>query len=335
MKISLNSDRFHMDQKNQMYPVLIDELMAKPMVQVNLYVKLSDDKFVLIARAGANTSTDHLLKFKEKGLTYLYAKTDEFRTLVKHNISVAGMTVGIDAIDNLSKLSVIENATQSVFQEVQGIGIDSGVISHARLVAEASLTVIAGAPKLSELVMKFSGMENGFTRHALMVSMVSTMLGQGHDWVKQSTLEKLALGGLLHDIGKVKLPPDLLHKDAERMPHDERVIYRSHPELGRQLLSQVKDLPDDVLLMVYEHHELADGSGYPRGLKDFQISPLARVVTLANSFCELAVRKDDPLTIFTARRALDEIEQKTYLYNRDAIRALRRLVNGETLKKAG
>ncbi len=335
MEIFINSDELAMEN-SPMYPVPIDELIQKPMIQVNLYVKLSDDKFVMVARAGTNTSVDHLIKFKEKGLVYLYAKSNDFRSLVKQNISVAGMAVGNSAVDNLAKLQVIENAARSVYEEIHSIGVDYTVISHARLVAEASLTVVAGAPSLNELVVKFAAMRNGFTRHAMMVSMVSTMLGQGHDWVKQSTMEKLSLGGLLHDIGKIKLPPDLMEKDIERMSHDERVIYKSHPELGRQLLAAVKDLPDDVLLMVYEHHELSDGSGYPRGLKDFQISPLARVVALANSFCELAVRKDDPLTIHTARRALEQIEStKAHLFNKDALRALRRLVDGEAMKKVG
>lgn len=325
-----------MDNKSAMYPVSIDELIKKPTVQVNLFVKLSDDKFVMVARAGTNTSVEHLHKFKEKGLVYLYAKANDFRTLVKQSISVAGMTVGSDAIDNISKLHVIENAAKSVYEEIHSIGVDYSVITHARLVAEASLTVVAGSPSLADLVMKFAQMKDGFTRHAMMVSMVSTMIGQSHDWVKQSTMEKLALGGLLHDIGKIKLPQDLMQKEEDRMSHDEKVIYRSHPEVGRQMLATVKDLPDDVLLIVYEHHEQADGSGYPRGLKDFQTSPLARVVSLANAFCDLAVKKDDPLTIHTARRALEHIEvSRSYLYNKDALRALRRLVDGENLKKAG
>jgi putative nucleotidyltransferase with HDIG domain len=325
-----------MDNKNPMYPISIDELILKPMIQVNLYVKLSDDKFVMVARAGANTSIDHLKKFKEKGLIYLYAKSNDFKSLVKQSISVAGMTVGNNAVDNISKLHVIENAIKSVYEEIHSIGVDYSVITHARLVAEASLTVVAGSPGLSDLVMKFSTMKDGFTRHAMMVSMVSTMLGQSHDWVKQSTMEKLALGGLLHDIGKTKLPQDLMAKPVDRMSHDEKTIYRSHPEVGRQLLANVKDLPDDVLLMVYEHHELSDGSGFPRGLKDFQVSPLARVVSLANAFCDLAVQKDDPLTIHTAKRALEHIEvSRSYLYNKDALRALRRLLDGEGIKKVG
>lgn len=317
-----------------MHPVPLDELIAKPKVLVDLYVQLSDSKYILIAKAGTNTSPEQLKKFKAKGVSYMYVKPEDFLSLVKQSISVAGMTVGNRAISNLSKLSVIEDALGSVYHEMAAIGVNEQVLGHARLVTEATMTVIAGQPQLSVLVEKFQVLTNEQSKHSMMVSMVSAMLGQEQAWIKSSTLEKLALGGLLHDIGKLKLPPDIATKNPMRLAHDERVIYKSHPELGRQLLAGTKGLPDDVLLMVYEHHEHSDGSGFPRGLKDFQISPLARVVALANGFTDLVFSEGKTITERSARKAADEIEfQKSMIYNKDAVRALRRLVSGDPLKK--
>jgi putative nucleotidyltransferase with HDIG domain len=320
----------------KMHPILIDELLSKPKVLVDLYVQLSDAKYVMIAKAGTSTSPEHLRKFKGKGVVYLYVKPDDFLALVKQSISVAGMTVGNKAVSNLSKLNVIEEALGSVYREMATIGVNEQVLMHAKLVTEATMTVVAGSPQLSDLIEKFGNLGNTRPRHAMMVSMVAAMLGQGHEWIKTATLEKLALGGLLHDIGKMKLPPDMAKMEPQRMSHDEKVIYKSHPELGRQLLAGVKGLPDDVLLIIFEHHEYSDGSGFPRGLKDFQISPLARVAALANGFADIVTTGGKVLNERSARKAVEEIEfQKSMLYNKDAVRALKRLVDGDPMKKAG
>ncbi len=324
-------------EKSKMHPVPIDELILNPKNFVDIFVQLSDAKFVLVAKAGTNTAVDQLEKFKGKGVMYLYVKPEDYHTVVNQSVTMAGLAVGSKAVSNLSKLSVIEEALGSVFREVRDIGVHDQVVLHAKLVVEAAMTVLAGNPGLSLLVERFSTLTNSQAKHSMLVSMVAAMLGQGHSWVKQSTLEKLALGGMLHDIGMFKLPPELATKDPSRMTHDETVLFKGHPEIGRQMLASVKGMPDDVLLCVYEHHEYSDGSGFPRGVKDFMISPLARVVSVANGFVHLVLDSGKTLTTSTARKAIEEIETgKAILYNKDSVRALKRLIEGDhTFKKVG
>ncbi len=320
-----------------MHPIPIDELILNPKNFVDIFVQLSDAKFVLVAKAGTSTAVDQLEKFKGKGVMYLYVKPEDYQSIVSQSVTMAGLAVGSKAVSNLSKLSVIEEALGSVFREVRDIGVNDQVVLHAKLVVEAAMTVLAGNPGLSLLVERFSTLTNTQAKHSMLVSMVSAMLGQGHSWVKQSTLEKLALGGMLHDIGMFKLPPELALKDPSRMTHDETVLYKAHPEIGRQMLASVKGMPDDVLLCVYEHHEYSDGSGFPRGVKDFMISPLARVVSLANGFVNIVLGSGKALTTSSARKAVNEIETgKAILYNKDSVRALKRLIEGDpAFKKVG
>lgn len=323
---------------NQMQAIPIDEVLSKSQVLVDYYLRLSANKFILVAKAGGNTPVETLNKYKAKSVDRVYVRLEDYQRLIQILIRSAGIAAGAKNIKDDTRIAMIEGAMAAVYQEMETMGINEVVFSHAKLVNHTALMFIESNPPFAELLAKLGGLKKNGIKHSMMVSLVATMIGAGHDWVKQATLEKLALGGYLHDIGKTKLPTEIVDKPLDRMSRDEKIIYQSHAEIGRQLVASVKSVPDDVALIVYEHHELSDGSGFPRGLKDFQISPLARVVTLANEFSELVsgLQENGVRGPQVANEAFERIEyHRLNQFNKDAIRALRRLLKGEVLQVAG
>lgn len=90
------------------------------------------------------------------------------------------------------------------------------------------------------------------------------------------------VGALLHDVGKIDIPAEILNK-PDRLTSEEWALMRSHPEAGVELLRGI-DFPDDVLPVVLSHHEKWDGSGYPHGLSG-EATPLsARILGLADVY---------------------------------------------------
>lgn len=98
------------------------------------------------------------------------------------------------------------------------------------------------------------------------------------------------LGGLLHDIGKRKIDQSIINKKSSLTKEEWQTI-KQHPEFGREFLDELSSVPDKTKLMVYEHHENFDGTGYPRGLTGDQISDLARVVAIADVFDALTTNR--------------------------------------------
>jgi len=92
--------------------------------------------------------------------------------------------------------------------------------------------------------------------------------------------EGLEMSGTLHDVGKIYVPAEILSKPA-RLSHMEMAIMKSHPEVGFEILHEV-NFPWPVARTVLEHHERLDGSGYPAGLKDGEISREARILAVAD-----------------------------------------------------
>lgn len=94
---------------------------------------------------------------------------------------------------------------------------------------------------------------------------------------------KLAWGVLLHDVGKLAVPPEILNKTGELTDEEWRTL-QGHPEAGRRLLEPLGDWLGDWLLAAAEHHERWDGSGYPRGLAGDEISLAGRITAVADAY---------------------------------------------------
>ncbi|WP_394561418.1 HD-GYP domain-containing protein [Aquipseudomonas alcaligenes] len=120
--------------------------------------------------------------------------------------------------------------------------------------------------------------------HPLNVTVLSLMLGRqlGYD---SEACHSIGLGALLHDIGKLEVPSKVLLK-AEPLTRPEQQLLHLHVDFGVRRGHELM-LDDEVLRVIQEHHELCDGSGYPKGLREAAIGRLSRVVSLVNVFDNL------------------------------------------------
>ncbi len=125
-------------------------------------------------------------------------------------------------------------------------------------------------------------------RHSMMVCGYLTSFGMLLG-VKKDDLQLLAVGGMLHDIGKSATPVEILNKPARLTP-EEWEIMKEHAEHSHHILE--KNNWDDVMIdIATHHHEKLDGSGYPHGLKGSQVSDLARMAAIADVFSGLVDKR--------------------------------------------
>lgn len=117
--------------------------------------------------------------------------------------------------------------------------------------------------------------------HCLRVANLGCAIARRLGW-DERRLFWFRIGALLHDVGKIHVPAEILNK-PERLTSEEWALMRSHPEAGVELLRGV-DFPEDVLPIVLSHHEKWDGSGYPHGLAGDNIPLSARVLGLADVY---------------------------------------------------
>jgi len=110
-------------------------------------------------------------------------------------------------------------------------------------------------------------------------------------------LELLGMVGLLQDVGKTKLPASVMEKDTTLTP-EEAEIFKSHVQLGAEILKATPGIPPRLLELAILHHERQDGTGYPRGLKGDQIGLYGSIAAIADAFDTLTARRSrgEPLS---------------------------------------
>jgi putative nucleotidyltransferase with HDIG domain len=139
--------------------------------------------------------------------------------------------------------------------------------------------------------------------HSLNVTVISLLLGKTMG-LDAAALNELGVGALLHDIGKIELPERLRWSDTP-FNNAERKLYQAHVEHGIALASAMR-LSAGALAIVTQHHELADGRGYPRQLANDQTSPLAHIVSLVNHYDNLC-NPANPALAITPHEALSHM----------------------------
>jgi putative nucleotidyltransferase with HDIG domain len=139
--------------------------------------------------------------------------------------------------------------------------------------------------------------------HAINVTIISLLLGKVMA-LDDAEMLAVGVGALLHDLGKMELP-DRLRWSDEHFSGAERQIYREHVAHGTAL-AQKMGLSKTAQLIIAQHHEMADGSGYPLKLADGQISPASRIVALVNHYDNLC-NPGNPALAVTPHEALSLI----------------------------
>jgi putative nucleotidyltransferase with HDIG domain len=126
-------------------------------------------------------------------------------------------------------------------------------------------------------------------QHCLLVTGVAVAFAN-HLGLSRIDRERLSFAGMLHDVGKARIPVAILEKPSA-LDFAEMTEKRNHPLYGYEMLSNPQTVSAEMLDMVVHHHEYLDGSGYPHGLHAPEISDLVRLITISDIFGALIEKR--------------------------------------------
>lgn len=155
---------------------------------------------------------------------------------------------------------------------------------------------------------------------------VSTLGGRLAECLGLSVVEAemIRLGGLIHDVGKLAIPMELLAKTS-RLLDEERSLVQTHSRRGLEILKHL-ELPAPIGHIVRDHHERLDGRGYPAGLRGNAICLGAQIVGVADTF-DAMIKPRPYRAAFSLDRTLTELRREAGVtLNADAVAALEELI---------
>lgn len=183
------------------------------------------------------------------------------------SISVETQKVAVRAMENIIK----------ALKEKDQMELD-----QARIVIEKLLHDIDNRDEEIINLIAIQDYDDITYTHSLNVGIISILLAKDIGFDTQ-TIKDIGLGGFLHDLGKIKIPYQILNKSTP-LTADEYNIIKKHPVYGYELLKKDPKVNDTVKEMVLMHHEKYDGSGYPIGCKGNQISEGANIIAIAEAY---------------------------------------------------
>lgn len=135
--------------------------------------------------------------------------------------------------------------------------------------------------ELFEMLYKMRSLNDSVYAHSLNVALISRMIGR---WLKldKQHLDTLTVAGLLHDIGKLMIPEEVLNK-PDALTDEEFELIKSHPRKGYDILKNL-NIDPRIKKSALMHHERSDGSGYPSGLEDEFIDEYAMIIAIADVY---------------------------------------------------
>lgn len=136
--------------------------------------------------------------------------------------------------------------------------------------------------ELFDMLFNMRALTDSVYAHCLNVALISRMIGR---WLKyeRHDLDVLTLAGLLHDIGKLMIPTEILNKPGA-LSDEEFAKIKEHPKLGYEILKRQTTLDSRIRKAALMHHERCDGSGYPTGLTEDFIDNYAMIVAIADVY---------------------------------------------------
>jgi putative nucleotidyltransferase with HDIG domain len=328
IKEEQSESKVSLDLDKEFCKLPIDDFIGDKETEYEIFIRVSATKYIKIVHKGGRLSEEKIKTFKEKQVTHLYIRQEEFSKLIGFTVFVSKAVSASGQVDIAKKMRFMKYTGEMIMQQAYVSGTDEVLFKNAKDFLIISMDVLTKDEETFTLLDLLSNHTDYLYGHSLGVSMFSVMIAKQLGWQSPQALFKLSFAGLFHDIGKKEIPVELLQKARSTLTQKERSLLESHSTRGKEILQSLKTAPTEVIQVAYEHHEDVLGQGFPQGINKHKIHPFSLIVSVADVFCDYTIRSPQNPVAQSATAAIQAMKTfKSASVDTHAFEALCRVVD--------
>lgn len=269
-------------------PIRISFLVKLQKMNFDLFMKLTDEKFVKVFIDGDNFNGEDADRFFSRNVEYLYIKRDEALSFLSAWDKIADKAKAENPDLDLQSL-FIESA-DALERLIYSCGLTEGMLESAKKAITLAMAFVQKNPDL-EMILKsrLASSTSSYRNHIAALTLFNCSFCQYMDWTNETIQLKLALASILHDVAL----DDYYLEDVREWELKARnlsdvsvetVKFRTHPFEGARIVGALKNVPQDVDKIIIQHHESPDGRGFPKGITAAWITPMSSLFIIVEDF---------------------------------------------------
>lgn len=273
--------------------VRIAEFYSPRKILFDLFLRLGEGRYLRIFAAGDSYDEAELKGYEtDRGMRYVYFARSHRAAYINSSSSLLQKVASLAAVPLRTKFGVARIMSELYMQEL----FEATDETRARLVDQGKMICAVLAewidvqPGLEKYLLRLEQIDANPAALSFLTGVFSCMLSHRMPWKSRRTSETLLLSCFLCDVGLFALPPEIQRLKLKRMTPAQKRLYEKHPEASYLLLSETPSsaINQNLLMIVRQHHEYCDGSGFPSGLTASQILQLSKLVVLCGDLVRYA-----------------------------------------------
>lgn len=304
-------------------PIDLNSLRIDSVLDFHLYIAV-DGEYVLY-RAPSLTFTEKARQaLLDHGQKFIYIARGDRIAYQEYIESHLSEIIKDRSLGEKDRSTIVYNSARMVVKDLmEKPSFPENMKRSLEMVENTAVHLLKSQDAFYNTVMAMPFNYSTYT-HCVNVCIFSLALAERIGVTGEAEIHTLGTGALLHDIGKSRVPAEIIDKPGT-LTDAEMMIVRRHPQYGFQIIINSNIIPHDAHFPILQHHEREDGTGYPHGLHSKEIHRYSKIVAIADVFDAMTTKRSYR-EAKEAFPALKEMCDNAHAFDRDLLEEFTRLL---------